>query len=130
MKKILVLLFSILILPFSVYASDVYYCVEDDSIGFDPNKNFEKMNYSEDKYKIMIDFENKKITSNDILMNPSRVNQTCSYDAVHSTLYCSNMLGKVFSINEINLRFIYGKIYNRVDLTDDIFISYGTCDKF
>ena len=130
MKKLLVLLFVILILPSSVIASDVYYCVEDGAVGFDPRKNFKKMSYNGTKYKILIDFENKSITSNDLLMEPSKVNQTCSYDTQHSTLYCSNILGKAFSINKINLRFILSKIYNRVDLTDDIYISYGTCEKF
>ena len=130
MKKLLILLFVMLILPSSVIASDVYYCVEDGAVGFDPKKNFKNKSYNVTKYKILIDFENKSITSNDLLMDPSKLNQTCSYDTQNSTLYCLNILGQALSINKITLRFIYSSIYNRVDLTDDIFVAYGTCEKF
>jgi hypothetical protein len=130
MKKLLIFLFVMLILPSSVIASDIYYCVEDGAVGFDPTKNFKKKSYNATKYKMLIDFENKSITSNDLFMDSSIVNQTCSYNAQNSTLYCLNILGKALSINKINLRFIFSSIYNRVDLIDDILISYGTCEKF
>jgi len=130
MKKLLLLLFSIIILPVSVNASDVYYCAEDASVGFDYEENLKSKIFNEDKFKIMIDFENKNVTSSDLFLDASAVPQSCFYSTSHSTLYCSNALGKGFSINKINLNFRTSKIYNRVDQIDDIFISYGTCEKF
>jgi hypothetical protein len=130
MKKLLLLLFSIIILPVSVNASDVYYCAEDASVGFDYKENLKSKIFNEDKFKIMIDFENKNVTSSDLFMDASAVPQSCFYNKSHSTLYCSNASGKGFSINKINLNFHTSKIYNRVDQIDDIFISYGTCEKF
>ena len=48
MKKLL--LISILILPLSIYASDVYYCSDDEAVGFDPTENFQKTAYHEKKF--------------------------------------------------------------------------------
>ena len=61
MKKLLILLFSLIILPLSVNASDVYYCSEDAAIGFVPSENYKKSTFNEEKFKMSIDFENKKV---------------------------------------------------------------------
>ena len=130
MKKLLILLFSILILPVSVNASDVYYCSDDAATGFNPKENFKQTNYTLDKFKIMIDFENKKVISKSIGLDDEILDTKCFYDNTHKSLYCMNEWGQAFSINKLNLRFIKGRIYNRVDLTDDIVFSTGTCEKF
>ena len=131
MKKFIVLflLFFSLILSSNNYASDVYYCSDNDLIGFDPKENFKKKNYTEQKFKILIDFENKNVFSNDIWMGENSVIR-CVFDNIHETLYCISDFGTAFSINKKNLKFRRGVIYNQVNQGDDITITYGTCDKF
>ena len=129
MKKLLVLLFSILILPLSVNASDVYYCSDDDITGFDVSDNFDVDRFKTEKFKIMIDFDNKNVTSNKIDFTSS-YNQKCFLNINDDTLYCMNDVGTSFSINKLNLRYFRSDIYNQKDLINDIFLAYGTCEKF
>ena len=130
MKKLLILLFSLLILPFSVYASDVYYCSEDETIGFKPSNNYSSENYNPMKFKILIDFENNNVISDDIWFQ-KQYDQTCLFDIVDQSLYCVNILGSVFSINKMDSSFRRGSIYNKMsNQTDDIVLGYGTCEKF
>jgi len=129
MKKLLILLFSILILPFSVYASDVYYCSDDEGTGFNPKQNYEHSLYSLEKFKVLIDFENEDAVSNFLHLNDIW-DKKCFYQTNHGTLYCMNSVGYGFSINKLNLRFIRSSIYNIVNQNDDITLSHGTCEKF
>jgi hypothetical protein len=129
MKKLLVLLFSIFIFPLSLYASDVYYCSDDSLTGFTPATNYKQQNFNEEKFKIMIDFENKNVVSEKLYLG-GIWDQKCWYDKMDSTLYCMNQVGRAFSINKLNLRYFRSNIYNRVDLKDHIWIGYGTCEKF
>jgi len=129
MKKLLILLFSIMILPFSVNASDVYYCSDNDAVGFDPTNNFNIQRYKEEKFKIMIDFENKNVISDNIGMKKNLATN-CFHENLNDSLYCMNEFGRAFSINKLSLRFIRSKLYIREDLTDDIVFSTGTCEKF
>ena len=63
MKK-LIFIILLFMLPFSVNAADVYYCSENETIGFDPKNNYKTLNYKVDKFKILIDFENENVVSN------------------------------------------------------------------
>jgi len=129
MKKLLILLFSILILPFSVYASDVYYCSDDGATGFAPKPNYEHSLYALEKFKVLIDFENEDAVSNFLHLNDIW-DQKCFYQTNSDTLYCMNSVGYGFSINKLNLRFVRSSIYNIVNQGDDLFLSHGTCEKF
>ena len=142
MKKLLVLLFSILILPVSVNAADVYYCSDDQGVGFIPEENFKIEHYtSKDyyekttrtsilkKFEILIDLENKNVISNDLMMDKSIFNQECLFDEVFRTLYCVSALGRALSINTLNLRYVRSIIFNKRNQKDDFVIAYGTCEK-
>ena len=130
MKKLLVLLFSTIILPISVYASDVYYCSDDALTGFDPKQNFEQINYSTQNFKVMIDFENEYIISEDIYFGKDIVSKCIFEDVASNALYCISAIGTAFSINKINLSFIRSVMFNSKDYQDDIGIGYGSCQKF
>ena len=130
MKKLLVLLFSILILPFSLYASDVYYCSDDALTGFNPKENFKQQNYSPEKFKIIIDFENEYVISDDIYFIKDFNNKCIFDDVISNALYCISEIGNAFTINKTNLKFIRSVMYNNVDYKDDIGIGYGSCQKF
>jgi hypothetical protein len=129
MKKILILLFSLLILPVSTNASDIYYCTEDDSIGFYPKEDFRQRDYVLDRFPISIDFKNKNVISENIWMGKDSVKK-CIYESIDKTLYCLSDYGTGFSINEKSLEFRKSIIYNKVNQGDDISLSYGTCEKF
>ena len=127
MKKILILLFSILILPLSINASEVYYCLEDGRTGFDTEDNFQQTNFKTDKLKIMIDFDNQEIISEKINFTSDEV-QKCYFN--YETLYCMNSLGTSFSIHKPTLKYFYADIYNVANMTNDPRIAHGTCEKF
>jgi len=129
MKK-LTLIISIIILPISVFASDVYYCSDDALTGFNPKNNFKQQNYNPSKFKIMIDFKNENIVSDDIYFPKN--GGKCITDEItkDKTLYCISIIGNAFSINKTNLKFIRSSMMNRMDSKDDIYIGYGSCQKF
>jgi len=129
MKK-LTLIISIIILPISVFASDVYYCSDDAITGFDSKKNFKQQNYNTSKFKIMIDFKNGNILSDDIFF--SKDNGKCVIDDIskENILYCISNVGSAFSINKTNLKFIRSFMFNVKERPDDLIIGYGTCQKF
>ena len=129
MKK-LTLIISIIILPISVFASDVYYCSDDAITGFDSKKNSKQQNYITSKFKIMIDFKNGNILSDDIFF--TKDNGKCVIDDIskENILYCISNVGSAFSINKTNLKFIRSFMFNVKERPDDLIIGYGTCQKF
>ena len=129
MKKLLILLFSILILPSSVNASDVYYCSDDDNTGYDVSENLEHAMFGLGKFKIMLDFDNKNVISEEKSFT-SDFNQSCYYNFNDDTLYCFNDVGSAFSINKFTLRYFYADLYNKRILNNDPRLAYGTCEKF
>ena len=127
MKKLLILLFSTLILPISVYASDVYYCVDDAITGFDTSENHKVSQFNEQKFKILIDFENKNITSKEIFFTNSS-NKKCVFEPANQSLNCINNYGVAFAISKNDLYFVRSSITPSIG--DDPYVAYGTCEKF
>jgi len=123
MKKILILLFSILAL--SSNASEVYYCSDDGRIGFKTAQNFKIGKFGKEKFKIMIDFENKNIISETLGFNGLAVTKCVIYD---DNLYCINDYGESFSFNKKNSRFMRSSMINAV--VDDVTLAHGMCEKF
>ena len=131
MKKLLLILFSLLILPFSVNAPDVYYCSDDDVTGFDVRNNYKNVLFNPDKFKILIDFENENVISEKLYFKNSQDRKKCIFeDLVTNVLYCINDVGTAFSINKSNLQFRRSVILATTPQTSDIFIAYGKCEKF
>jgi hypothetical protein len=125
MKKLLVLLFSLLFLS-SVYASEVYYCSDTEQIGFEPDLGFKSDTYMERKFKISIDFIEHKVISKSIYLDENK----CLFNNEDQTLYCISMWGTAFSINKNTLRFARGEIYNKKNQGDSITLAHGTCERF
>jgi len=127
MKKLLVLLFLILILPLSINAADVYYCSDDDNTGYDINDNLKHKMFKLDKFKIMIDFDNETITSEKKYFT-SAFPQKCFTD---TSLYCINSLGSVFAIKESTLNYYFADVFiGSGDNQTDPRLAHGTCEKF
>jgi hypothetical protein len=129
MKKLLILLFSILILPLSANASDVYYCTDNNHIGYELSDNFKVTDYKSRRFKIKIDFEKKNVISETIFMYKDSVKE-CIYDNYTKTLYCISEYGTAFSINKNTLNFVRGEIYIEENQEDDYTLAYGKCEKF
>ena len=129
MKKLVVLLLSILILPLSVYASDVYYCSDDAATGFETENKYKQIFFTERKFKIKIDFENASALSDSIYYG-KHVKPSCFYNDAHKALYCINAIGSVFTINKNSLNYVRGSNMNKINRKDDLVVAYGTCQKF
>ena len=127
MKKLLILLFSILILPLSVNASDVYYCSDDDHIGYRVIENFEVKSFPDRKFKIKIDFKNLDVESDKIFMT---ILKECVFNTYTNSLMCISKYGTTFAINKDTLRFARSEMYTQKIPNDDYTLAYGTCEKF
>ena len=125
------------------YANEeVYFCVAEDTNGFDQVKKgtFERSGFVGEKYTIKIDFENEYLDSEDLLIVSSIEGHNCDYTGYRTSnnqidiMTCYNNFGNSFAINKKNLKFIHtygvGYIIDTHTNTDDIFISYGKCQKF
>ena len=130
MKKLLILLFSMFTLSLSVNAADVYYCSEEGVTGFEPKQNYKQLVYDEKRFKIMIDFENETIVSDDILFLKALRTKCFFEDSISNALYCINEVGAALSVNKTNLKFFRSHLYNNSEPEDSITVSYGSCQKF
>tara|TARA_B100000953_G_scaffold288837_1_gene272289 strand:- start:45 stop:440 length:396 start_codon:yes stop_codon:yes gene_type:complete len=130
MKKLLLLLFSIFLLSsLSVFADDIYYCSDDENIGYDLSENFKIDTFIDRKFRIMIDFNNLNVISESIYMGTGE-RKKCIFDNFTKTLYCISSLGTSFSINKNTLSFARSEMYIEENQFDDYTLSYGTCEKF
>ena len=131
--SILYKILTILILPFSIYASDVYYCVDDDKVGFEPEENFVIKSYNLSKFKIKIDFEKGTVESPDLYFE-SHNNPKCTNDGTSeygtSALSCIHSLGYTIVINENNLKYYRSAMFNPGISSDSVIVAHGSCEKF
>ena len=117
-----------MILPFSIYASDIYYCVDDAATGFNPKENFAVQKYTPERFKIMIDLEQNMVISTDLFLN-SHNNPKC-VDDNYGVLNCINSLGGTFVISKTNLKYFRSSMFNPSYPSDDIYVAHGSCEKF
>tara|TARA_B100000965_G_C19525814_1_gene728740 strand:+ start:949 stop:1338 length:390 start_codon:yes stop_codon:yes gene_type:complete len=122
-------LITLLMFPFSITASDVYYCVEEAKVGFEPKYNYESSNYKAQKYTVQIDFNNRQIISEAFLFSGSNT-MGCHLSNVTSSMYCANNLGYLFAINKYSLKFHLSRAYLKSNQGDSINIAHGQCEKF
>ena len=125
------ILITIFILFFSsiIYAN-VYYCVEEESIGFIPPENFRQANYTKEKYTIEIDFEKLTIDSMDVGM-PKGSASCRKYHFYENVMQCSSFLGgRDFTLNLNTMIFSYTTTYLTNEMEDSLNLSWGKCQKF
>lgn len=128
MKYMLHKLLVILILPFSIHASDVYYCVDDAVTGFDPKQNFARKDYIPGKFKIKIDFEEGVVQSSDLFFSDYN-DPKCAKDG-YGVLNCIHKLGNSIVISKLNLKYYRSTMFNPKDPSDTITIAHGSCERF
>ena len=122
-------LLVILILPFSIYASDIYYCVDDALTGFNPKENYDVRQYIPERFKIMIDLEQNMVQSNDLFFTRF-YNTECVEEGSAGVLNCINSLGVTFVISKTNLKYFRSSLYTPSKPFDDIYVAHGSCEKF
>jgi len=126
MKKLLSILVLSLLLGGNAYAQ-IYYCTDIDRVGFNGKK--EIGTYKERKFKAKITFDPPSFSSSDL-----KFDMWIGCDVLpgqKNAMSCANSLGEIItfesSINENYFKYNRAQTYGR---SDDIIISYGTCEKF
>ena len=125
MKKILVLLFSILISFPLLAKEEILYCIETAKVGFHSKDNFSKMTeFKVDKHTIKIDFQNKSLELQSVPF------WNCDIPSPGDQMYCT-LDGYSFFIDIETHKFTYAKGFGYVASNNDsVNIAYGTCEKF
>ena len=129
MKTLLTLF--VLLFSFPLYA-EIYYCTEDDRVGFKKNNNNKVTEFQLQKFTIKIDIKNKTVFTeedNDAVTYDSFTNFECITYA-ESEIYCINDLGDAFTFNKNTNNFKIASMINTDNDLDDPSISQGTCSKF
>ena len=110
--------------------AEVFYCYEEESIGFDKDQNSTKEDFTLENFTFDIDFENETVLSvseqHKYLGFVEAVDTECTVYK-DEEMYCINVIGTAFSFNKNTLKFKIAKIFNSKKDTDDDSISYGVC---
>ncbi len=128
--KILVTSF-VLLFSLSLYA-EIYYCIEDDRVGFNKDNNNQVTEFQLQKFTIIIDIKNKTVLTeedNENIYFGSAANSEC-ITYLESEIYCINDLGDAFTFNKNTNNFKVAQMINTDKDRDDPSISQGSCSKF
>ena len=129
MKTILTLF--VLFFSFALSA-EVYFCVEDDRVGFNKDNNNQVTEFILQKFKIRIDIKNKTVVTEEDSENiyfGSFANTEC-VTYLESEIYCINDLGDAFTFNKNTNNFKVAQMINTDKDRDDPSISQGSCSEF
>ena len=121
-----------LFFPSIVFGSSekVYYCSDDELIGFRPSENYKRHNFKPERFKILMNFKERTIKSEKILFLGDAFWDSCMIKTGDEQLYCFNQIGSSFSLNTKTLKFHRAYIINTDKAEDDIRVGHGTCEKF
>ena len=129
MKTLLTLF--VMLFSFPLYA-EIYYCTEDDRVGFKKDNNNQVTEFQLHKFTIKIDIKNKIVSTEEdnetVYYGSSAYSECITY--FESEIYCINDLGDAFIFNKNTNIFKIAKMINSDRDIDDPSISQGTCSKF
>ena len=125
--NVVIFLLGLFILVSPVSAKDIYYCASDESTGFDPQENYKRKNYKNQRFNLEVDFENQTMKSEKIWLKD---NVKCLSGVYKKTLYCTSIYGSTLAINKETLGFHFSNVFLSDGNMDDISISHGSCEKF
>ena len=132
MKKLSLYVFLGLMFCNVVFA-EVYYCLEEKTVGFDRGENYKVTTFIPQKFVVDINFDLKKIVTNETEIPYMGFNPYISSKCIISKnrIYCINQLGTSFVFNKKSNEFHFSSLYmDNEKTTDDIWLSYGKCSKF
>ena len=125
--NVIIFLLGLLTLAAPGSANGVYYCAEQETVGFDPNKNYKFTKYNVKRFYVQIDFEKQTMVSEKIWLTDY---VKCLNGAYNKTLYCTSIYGSSLAINKETLGFHLSNVFLSDGIMDDISISHGSCEKF
>ena len=125
--KTLLTFFFLLFSSSVVGEEKVYYCIEDEKVGFEPVENYKQFNFNEDKFSAKINFQNPYFSSPDMHMTYTDCEYTNIFDHL---MQCKTAFGVMITINRINLKFALASILGVGDTTDSLTLSHGSCSVF
>ena len=111
----------------------MYYCVVEKNTGFSWTDNYKTQTFfNNERYVVDIDFNKNELKSEDLSINTD-YGHLCLSDPLYNEMQCINGWSSSFTINKINLNFIYstglGYIADEKN-NNDIGLFYGKCQKF
>ena len=128
MKTILTI-FVLFFSPLVFADTKVFYCIEDQLVGFDSSNNYEFGYYKENRFKIKIDFKKPYFSSEDIFMSITECNYAVGTNK--DELYCTTPFGAYFSISNVTYKFARAGIIGiGVGIKDTLFLSHCSCEPF
>ena len=138
--KYLLIVITLLIFPHTVLSdnNEVFYCISNKTIGFDPKENFRVKNYVPERFKIKINVDKKYIISEDLGYKQRHFENGDAFCIEENKWLlkrewkCINFLSNAITIDIETLRFNYSYIpvYNEESVNDDIILSFGQCERF
>ena len=128
-KSFLVAVLAFCCISSATNAAQIFYCIDKDRIGFEPQANHEVRNYNLDRFKILVDFENRTMVSSELYIKED--NSTCmTYWDDNDILYCFSDYGSAFAISKKTMKFHYSNIFIQHRPSDSILIAHGHCERF
>tara|TARA_Y100001970_G_C14100531_1_gene785212 strand:- start:278 stop:658 length:381 start_codon:yes stop_codon:yes gene_type:complete len=125
MKKFLTL---VVFLFSSSVIAEVFYCVEDDAIGWQRTNNLSFSKFETTKFIVNIDFNLRTIESDHLDLD-KLLPHHCYEN--RGALNCIDEYGMVFIFNKNRKDFVTLRAYLKDGIkTDDIFMTKGQCESF
>mgnify|MGYP004192703633 CR=1 FL=1 len=126
-SKILILFLFVLICNYSYAIEKMYYCIEKETIAFDPKENFKAKKYEPFRFKAKIDINNNAFSSDDIRMTTT----SCERMIVtwKHLMQCKTSFGGFFVLNTKNLKFSYTHMIG-MHGDDPVVLAHGRCEEF
>ena len=130
MRSLVLFIFFIFISTSTHASAEVFYCVEEKSIGFkDKNEdnNYIETNFYPERFKAKINFERPFFESSDLSFYASQTECSDYGDFIQCTSF-----GYSININKKNYNFVVSQGFGHAggSKKDSINIAYGTCEKF
>ena len=113
--------FLILILSINTFAGEeVLYCVEEKSVGFQPEEDYRQTNFTPKRFTAKVDFVNRSFYAEGIYFEFGVQCKT----SFEQSLDCRNKYGTFKLLKD--LKFVHTSTY----VPDSVYITHGYCESF
>ena len=110
----------------SPVVAEVYYCIADDAIGFDPKADYKQKSYKLRRFQVEIDWVNRMMSSEKIWMT----DEIKCVGNSHGTLQCLSIYGSTLAVNPYTLKFYLSDSFLGRTPGDDVVLEHGSCENF
>ena len=127
---VLLLLLSFGVATPASAAVEVFYCADDDRVGFEPTEQYEMGRYNPQRFIIKVDFQTDNIISEKLYFEKHNKTVCMKTPIPEDVLYCQNWLGTSFAFNKTTLKYHLANVFLQDAPSDTIILSHGSCEKF